>query len=216
MNILAIDTSTQKFSLTLDISGRQKNCRYDTLASNMAYYVSKLVDRSGIKINDIDVFVLGSGPGSFTGLRISFSFFKAVALSLNKPVICMSSFFSIASLFRTRYSRIAVFADARRNLIYGGLFRVRGGRLFLSRKIFLASLENFVENNRNYFFVTYHHNIRMQVVQRYPYVDIYPKDVFPDTKEMIRLAKEEFKNKYTSWEKMEPLYVYPQNCQVRR
>lgn len=42
--------------------------------------------------SSLEAFALGSGPGSFTGLRILFSYFKTLALLWEKPIVGFSSF----------------------------------------------------------------------------------------------------------------------------
>ena len=143
MNLLGIDASSGNISLALMKKGKiilDFNRRIKFGASNLPVYIEKNLKRASFPLDDIDCFVIGSGPGSFTGLRISFAIAKAFMVSLEKPVIAMSSFFSCAYQSNRIYNKITVIADARRNLYYSVCFERKGSYI---RKIGKGQLLEF-------------------------------------------------------------------------
>ncbi len=79
-----------------------------------------------LKPNDVNLFAITNGPGSFTGLRIGLSLIKAMAFSNNAPCAGISSLKALAhSLPINGY--IAACIDARRDEIYCALFKKENG-----------------------------------------------------------------------------------------
>jgi tRNA threonylcarbamoyl adenosine modification protein YeaZ len=184
-------------------------------ASLILPYLEKFIKRNFFSLKEIDTLVVGSGPGSFTGLRISFSIIKALSIVLNKPVIKLGSFFSCAYPFRKKYERIAVINDARRNLIYAVSFRVKKESLIKEEKEKLIILEDFINKKKDYFFVS-GDEMLCKKLSSFPFLKFYPKPVYPKAKYLLILAKEKWlKNKFTSLKKLEPLYIYPKTCQIK-
>ena len=86
--------------------------------------VSELCAESGVALADVAEVVIGSGPGSFTGLRIGFSFAKGLAVARRLPIIGVSSFFGAAASLVGEFSGdVLVVADARRDEVFAGAFR---------------------------------------------------------------------------------------------
>jgi tRNA threonylcarbamoyl adenosine modification protein YeaZ len=76
-----------------------------------------------LSINDIDGFVCGIGPGSFTGIRISVGAAKTFGAFLCKPIIAVSALEALAfSLRGLEPSRILCLINAYKNMVYYGFF----------------------------------------------------------------------------------------------
>ena len=70
---------------------------------------------------DIEGIVIGIGPGSFTGLRVSLAFAKGMARGLSIPIYPVSSLRVIAANARQETSRIGVISHARRGQVHFAL-----------------------------------------------------------------------------------------------
>ncbi len=50
-----------------------------------------LLSATGVSLNDATALAVGSGPGSFTGLRVGMSVAKGLALALERPIVAIPS-----------------------------------------------------------------------------------------------------------------------------
>ncbi|MEN2984380.1 MAG: tRNA (adenosine(37)-N6)-threonylcarbamoyltransferase complex dimerization subunit type 1 TsaB [Dictyoglomaceae bacterium] len=91
MRILAIDTATRQSSITLWENNKEiweffyftdSKSYGETILINL----DLLLKKSNWKLEDIDLYVISKGPGSFTGLRIGMMVIKTLAQIFNKPV----------------------------------------------------------------------------------------------------------------------------------
>ena len=108
MYILAADTSTEFASVALIEDGAIISSMSDSgkQAHNQKLFdmMSELLNKAGITVRGIDIFAIGSGPGSFTGLRVGVSAFKGMAIGSGKKIVAVSSMDAAA---------LKVFADFR-------------------------------------------------------------------------------------------------------
>lgn len=66
--------------------------------NNAAFFKSffSMLSEAGIEISEIDKWIVGTGPGSFTGLRIASSFVSGIIYDTDKTALGLSSVFPIA------------------------------------------------------------------------------------------------------------------------
>tara|TARA_B100000315_G_scaffold205461_1_gene199227 strand:- start:371 stop:1036 length:666 start_codon:yes stop_codon:yes gene_type:complete len=219
MNLLGIDASSQNISLSVMLEGKIKvdfNQRIDFGASELTVYIDKALKKLSLKISDFDAFVLGSGPGSFTGLRISFAVIKAFALTTRKPIIALDSLLSCAYPLREKYEKIAVICDARKNLIYFSSFTFKKGNFKKKSKVSLLSLKQLAKK-KDHIFITYDSHLRKELQAAYPRIEVYSKDIYPKIKNLMHLAGDYYqRKKFTPLKRLEPLYIHPKTCQIRK
>lgn len=219
MNILAIDSSSENISISVLYKGKvllDFNRRLRFGASKLVPFIAQVLKKYKLGLNDVDVLVLGAGPGSFTGLRASFSIVKALMIALGKPVLCIESFYSMAYPLRREHKKIAVISDARRGLIYAASFTVKDGLLKKEGKTILSPLGDFVKEHAEYFFVTYDEHLCGQLAQANRRIKFSQKPVYPKAKyyleAAVALAR---KGKFTDIGNLEPLYLHAKTCQIR-
>src|ERR1700686_2508570 len=129
MLILAVDTSTRTGSAAIlrdskvlaEVSGYEET----PYSSRLFRDIALLQDRANFRLNQVDVFAVAAGPGSFTGLRVGLTAVKAWAEVHGKPIAAISGLEAIAyeSLAdktpeALSASFIAPFLDARRSQIF--------------------------------------------------------------------------------------------------
>jgi tRNA threonylcarbamoyladenosine biosynthesis protein TsaB len=130
MHLLAIDTATNSGGVAIsrnsEITGVvmiKTPLRY---SDRLIGYVDFLLKELNLTIGHFDCFVVSTGPGSFTGLRIGLACVKAWCQSQQKPCVGVSTLEALAHRFRTQASRIAPLIDARRQQVYGAVYDCSG------------------------------------------------------------------------------------------
>jgi len=127
MRVLALDTSTLAGSIALlednqlraGITLNLKRKHTERLLPSLDWLFSEL----GISPEKIDLLGVGIGPGSFTGLRVGLATAKGLALSLNLPIIGISSLFALAWQVRFWSGKILALLDARKGQVFAQFFQ---------------------------------------------------------------------------------------------
>lgn len=137
--IAAVDTSNGiAFSVT-DNNGKKIFSEFlagarKTLVS-LPDFVNSNLSENGLSINDIDKWIVGIGPGSFTGIRVGIAFAKGAALPFNKPFTGVATSFALASMALEKSpdaKTISVFYDGRKNELLCHSFSQVDGKLSTS------------------------------------------------------------------------------------
>ena len=130
MRILALDTSSERGSVALTLNGEPGGeVRLgDSVQHSERLFrsIDFLLETSGVRVEDVDLFVAARGPGSFTGLRVGLAAVEGLAFTAGRPVRAISTLAAIAWQIGPSTSPIAPLIDARRGEVYGALFRREG------------------------------------------------------------------------------------------
>ena len=133
MNVLALDTSEARGSVCL-LRGSETLAgqAHDTTADYSEWLlpaVDEVLRASGVRIQDVDLLAVATGPGSFTGLRVGLTTVKAWAEVYRKPIVGVSRLEAIARLQPAPHRFVAPFYDAQRGQLFGALYQFHSGRL---------------------------------------------------------------------------------------
>ncbi|KZZ05693.1 hypothetical protein A3744_24955, partial [Oleiphilus sp. HI0073] len=129
--ILAIDTSSEKCSVTLvDTNSESKSLSLSEYAprshaQRLLPMVQELLGQSGLLLSDMDALAFGRGPGSFTGLRIASGFVQGLAFGQDLPVVPVSNLQALAVhvfLSHSEAQNCLVLIDARMDEVYWAVF----------------------------------------------------------------------------------------------
>lgn len=127
MKILAVDTSGPVAGVAVLRDGvlayEATAVNKMTHSVNMMPMVEEALNRSGIAIEEIDLFAAVVGPGSFTGVRIGVSAVKGMAHGAGKPCIGVDALESLAAGLCGVEGIICPIQDARAGQVYGAAFR---------------------------------------------------------------------------------------------
>ena len=126
MNILAIETATEAFSVAV-LAGDQLFSHHEIAPRRHAELLLPTVDRlladAGITLSDLDAVAFGRGPGAFTGVRIAVSAAQGLAFGVDKPVVAVSTLAALAQeALDAGHAQVLAAIDARMNEIYAGCF----------------------------------------------------------------------------------------------
>jgi tRNA threonylcarbamoyladenosine biosynthesis protein TsaB len=129
MITLGIECSSRQGSLALLRDGEvigEKSWIADRVRHNTIFQtLETLIEEVDISYSDISLFAVGRGPGSFSGMRMSFAVAQALALPSKAEVRAVSSGAALAlAVAREGAKQIAVVGDARRGQVWIGLFNV--------------------------------------------------------------------------------------------
>ena len=149
MLTLGIDTSTEICALGLadevgilgEINFRLINRHGEELHSNLEFLLSS----TGKKISDLEGLCIGTGPGSFTGLRIGLTAARTLAQVRELPIVGVSSLDLLAYNLSSTGAWLVPVIDARRQRVYTALYRgwdqdIAGQRIDAARAVGLEEL----------------------------------------------------------------------------
>lgn len=125
--LLALDTATEACSVALWYQGKVYH-RYEVIprlhAQQLLPMLQQVLADAHTNLSAVDAFVVGCGPGAFTGVRIAAGVVQGLAFALDKPVIAISDLALIAQRAWREYriTQAAVAIDARMDEIYWGCY----------------------------------------------------------------------------------------------
>ncbi len=125
---LALDTSSPSLFIGLTNGADLIERKIEIPQSHSQYLsqtVKDIISEQSITSRDINGVIIGKGPGSFTGLRIGFSFAKGFALALKIPVYTVSSLRAHAAEYFGLGRVVVPYLDARRGEIFASCFESR-------------------------------------------------------------------------------------------
>jgi tRNA threonylcarbamoyladenosine biosynthesis protein TsaB len=131
MRVLALDTTTRAGSVAVVADGQVLVERPGDEARPYAERLpAELLDAlaaAGMTSADIDLFVVASGPGSFTGLRVGIATMQGLALVHGRPVASISALRALAEAAAAGHgagTRVAGCMDAYRKDVFTAVYDV--------------------------------------------------------------------------------------------
>ncbi|MDI6739069.1 MAG: tRNA (adenosine(37)-N6)-threonylcarbamoyltransferase complex dimerization subunit type 1 TsaB [Candidatus Edwardsbacteria bacterium] len=129
MNILAIDTSTSWLTIVCGdqtaIRGKFSENIGNQHSEKLVGAAELLLEKSGLKLSDVGLAGVVTGPGSFTGLRVGISFVKGLAMALGIKTIGLNTLDALAhAASGLKATRVSPMIDARRGQVYAALYNV--------------------------------------------------------------------------------------------
>ncbi len=230
MKILSLETSSKRFSLATGQADKVIKSRTMVLDKILSDSIIPAIDRilkdSKWKLSDLDALVVGLGPGSFTSLRVGVATVKGLSFAAHKPVIGIPSLDAIAFNIGKTTKQICVLSDARRNMVYACLYENPKGKLKRKSEYLLTPLSSLLDRiTADTIFVgdallVYKENIEKYFSTKEKKIEISfaaENKTYPHAKNLIVLAHESLrKKKFSKIDKLVPLYLYPEDCQVQK
>lgn len=223
MNLLALETSSEKFSITLKTQDKYFN--YDEgvihqTSQNILPVIKQLLSDANISLKSLDAIVLGKGPGSFTGLRIAFSVAQALAFVLEElSIILISSLRACAQAVfdKTQCPKILVAMNAYKEEIYLGIYQkdnmgfmqeVVPDSLIKPNLLVMPDSMNWLGVGNA--FEIYEESLRSRCGEKLSDVQIAH---YPTAEALIKLGEVEFSHKnFVSLKEAVPIYLRENNA----
>jgi tRNA threonylcarbamoyladenosine biosynthesis protein TsaB len=142
--ILAFDTSTTRGSVSL-LEGQEVRAelRLQSLQTHSTLLLSSihfLLDRLDWTLGDLNLVAVGTGPGSFTGIRIGVATALGISQSMSIPYIGISGLDALASQAASQCEKIGVVLDAHRSQVYYAEYVSNGRKIRQSQKSMLMDI----------------------------------------------------------------------------
>jgi tRNA threonylcarbamoyladenosine biosynthesis protein TsaB len=135
MLTLALDTTTRAGSCALardgvvisEAGGDDRQSHDARLPGELM----SLLEGAAVSLDEIDLYAVAIGPGSFTGLRVGIATMQGLAYAAGKPLIGVSGFDALARIAGDRVkarcneveaTRIATWVDAWRGEVFASLY----------------------------------------------------------------------------------------------
>jgi tRNA threonylcarbamoyladenosine biosynthesis protein TsaB len=230
MNVFAIDTTTKFLCIGLQTNTGRYEYRVEVgikLSQALIPTVKRVLSAAGLEIGGVDYFVAGIGPGSFTAVRIGLASVKAFAWGLQKPVAGVCTLDILAAGAR-REGIVVPMIDAKRSLFYSAVYRKNAAGLkrlspyvLLPRDALIGLVSKKVASSKKSTIIITGDGVpalKDACIASFPGVVFLDKDAwYPQPRPLLelgtaRIAAKEFVHPF----KLEPVYLYPQDCQVRR
>jgi tRNA threonylcarbamoyl adenosine modification protein YeaZ len=160
MLIVAVDTSGRKGSVALCRGDARRfevlqlaSLEHGTYSAQLMPLIADVLQQQQLGKTDIDGFVVVSGPGSFTGLRVGLATVKGLCDPLNKPLATVSMLEAIAAVYGKIGETVTTLLDAGRGEVYVGEYKAGDGSAERVRESIgqLAQLDDVLASRRRVF-----------------------------------------------------------------
>lgn len=191
LNLLAFDGSGEKNGIAVSVDGKLVFCGESVSADGrkdaLSSELAAALKKARLDFSKLDAIVVGLGPGSFTGLRIAVTTAKALAWAGKMKLFGFSTLEAIAAAGDGGLATIV--AEAGRGNVYTAVYAGRPGKAW--RVVQKPRLEK---------------SGKHRVSPKIPAGKIAAA--------LARLAEVSSKRKGSDPFRLEPLYVYPKDCNV--
>lgn len=107
----------------------QESLRQGSHSNILNIFIEQALTEAHLKLSEIDLFVSGVGPGSFTGIRISLNAIKTFGFCYNKKVLGINSLENLAEQCEEKKNPIVAMINAYKNMVYIATYKKKGAEL---------------------------------------------------------------------------------------
>ncbi len=126
MNVLAVDSATETLAVALRVDTRlYARVAHEGLrhAQALIPQIEQILAQASLAAADLDLVVAGTGPGSFTGLRIALATAKGLARGASCALVGVPTLDAIAWPRRVWPGLVVPVLDAKKERVYAALYR---------------------------------------------------------------------------------------------
>lgn len=125
MRVLALETSSAVGSLCVLVGGQvaamRTHATRETRSGGMMRLVDAVLVEAGLRLDEVELFAAGLGPGSFTGVRVALSTVKGFHLATGAALVGVGSLDAVAAA-NVSEPRLGVVLDASRGEVFFAAF----------------------------------------------------------------------------------------------
>jgi tRNA threonylcarbamoyladenosine biosynthesis protein TsaB len=150
MLLLVTNTSGKQGSVALARAGERDPREVEVIevapleggafSAQLVPQIAALLSRHRFSKADLDAFIVVSGPGSFTGLRVGLAAIKALAEILKKPIV-PASLLEVVAVASLAQGKVTAALDAGRGDVYCGAYEITGDTVLVLREQLLTKAE---------------------------------------------------------------------------
>jgi len=202
VNILALNTTKIKAQIITSIDNKNlffKTQEGDKHSESLLPNIETMLLNENASLNDIDVFSVVIGPGSFTGIRIGVSLVKAFLFGTNKKCVAVNSFELLAYNIKEN-SNFFIALNADNRGVYVAKLenkKIAWIRLFTLKDLEIECNKNnlplYIKNEESNYFLDLNCNKNLMLEDENALLEV--------TKEKIKL------NEFININALEPLYI---------
>ncbi|MEG1774176.1 MAG: tRNA (adenosine(37)-N6)-threonylcarbamoyltransferase complex dimerization subunit type 1 TsaB, partial [Oscillospiraceae bacterium] len=100
-----------------------------THSRSLTALISGVLSHAGLCCAQLDGYVVTTGPGSYTGLRIGLATVKGMAMAQDRPCVGVSTLHALAYNLLACDGIVCAVLDARVSQVFAALFEVRDGQV---------------------------------------------------------------------------------------
>jgi tRNA threonylcarbamoyladenosine biosynthesis protein TsaB len=124
--VLALDTTTRAGSIAVFRRGRVESVFVGdpkrSHGERLPGDIGALLEQVGLRVPEIDLYAVVSGPGSFTGLRVGIAAIQGLALAQQKKVVAVAALEALALAPAVPAGRVGVWMDAQRQQLFAAMY----------------------------------------------------------------------------------------------
>jgi tRNA threonylcarbamoyladenosine biosynthesis protein TsaB len=223
--ILSADTSSVRLSIALLKSSTLidgfDGTAFNRHSSDLIPEIDKLLAKNSYTIRDVDVFCVGLGQGSFTGLRVGVTTMRGLALTLKRPIVGVASIDTLAHNISGHKEQICPIIDAKQNKVYARIYACDGKKITPKTKILLLGIKDLVVKIKAHtvflgdgikLYKEYILKEKPKGADFAPESTWYPKAAILGKLGFDKIKKRRFDNLFS----LAPIYIYPKECQISR
>ena len=192
-------------------------------AERLNVFIDEVMAEAGIELKELDAVAVGTGPGSYTGLRIGLSAAKGLCFALDKPLLGMSTLEILLAQFlaesegKEMNGLYMPMVDARRMEVYTRTYKAEGEPQDATTPLILDSAwcEALPKEGRTHVFGD-GADKATEFWQAYPYISYVPH-LRPGVKGLARCAERHYgEGRFSDLAYLVPEYGKPANVAQKR
>ena len=221
MNILAFENTLDTFSVALFANGEtaQFSAAQRSAAERAMLGVDFLLSHAGITLRDVDGYCMGTGPGSFTGMRVCLSIIKGLSAGVERPCVGVPSYRAVVEKYAPPQGSVAVIFDAKKDSVYGAVYQKTPAGIECAVPEALYALEDFLAKQcrSDQYFLGEASVFADRIRRVYPQAQIAPCVTAPEARYLLPSAVSAMQaSGGVPASAIELLYIHPDTCTVTR